>query len=79
MHNPCDDTFEGKIVAVLRSTCIGFQRHGAELVPVIESLVRPKEGPPTRVYQVRSRDGSISRTLRRRPHIDIPAPSRTEY
>ncbi len=79
MHDANDDTFAGEIVAVLRSTCIGFQRHGAELVPVIASLVRPKAGTPTLVYQVRSRDGSISRVLRRRPRIDIPAPSRTAY
>ena len=79
MHNVSDDAFAGEIVAVLRSTCIGFQRHGAELVPVIESLVRPKEGAPTRVYLVRSRDGAINRVLRRRPPIDIPAPSRTAY
>ena len=79
MHTARDDTFDGEIVAVLRSRCIGFQRDGAELVTVIESLVRPKAGAPTRVYQVRSRDGSISRALRRRLHIDVPAPSRTEY
>ncbi len=69
------NTFEGEIVAILRSKCIGFQRDGEQLVSVLESLVRPKDGPPTVVYQLRRSDGTQVAVLRRRPPIDIPAPA----
>ncbi len=70
------NTFNGEIVAVLRSKCIGFQRRDAGLVTVVESLIRPKDGPPTVVYQLWSADGAINLILRSRPRIDIPAPPR---
>ncbi len=68
------DTYDGEIVAVLRSQCIGYQRDQDELISVIESLVQPKEGPPTIIYQIQRRDGSRGVLLRSRPMIDIPAP-----
>ena len=74
MRNDSANTFEGEIVAILRSKCIGFQRDGPQLVSVLESLVRPKDGPPTTVYQLRRSDGTQVAVLRSRPPIDIPAP-----
>lgn len=61
------DTFDGDIVAVLRSKCSGFQRRGDGLVTVVESLVRLTSGPPTVVYQLRSADGVVNLVLRSRP------------
>ena len=73
------EPFEGEIVAYLRSRCIGFQRAKGGLVTVIESLVRPKDGAPTLIYQMRNADGSQDAILRSRPRIDIPAPAGVDY
>lgn len=67
-------TFEEEIVEILRLKCIGFQRAGHELVSVVESLVRPQQGPPTIVYQLKSVHRPDSAPLRFRPRIDIPPP-----
>jgi hypothetical protein len=69
-------TFEGEIEAFVRSECIGFQRGPDGLIPVVQSLVQPKRGPLTTVYEIQARDGLGRKLLRYRPRIDIIAPQR---
>lgn len=68
--------FEGEIEAFVRSECIGFQRGPDGLIAVVESLVQPKRGPLTRVYQIQTSDEHGRKLLRYRPRIDIIAPQR---
>ncbi len=74
MDNQTNVAFEDEIVQILRSRCIGFQRAQHGLVSVVESLVRPKQGPPTIVYHLKSARRPDSAPLRFRPRIDIPLP-----
>ncbi len=77
MQGTSGEGYDGEIVEFLRSRCIGFQRGEHGLITVIESLVRPRDGPPTVIYQLRSADGHDDAILRSRPRIDIPAPSQS--
>ncbi len=74
MAEQIDNRYEEEIVQVLRSRCIGFQRGTHGLVTVVENLVRPRQGPPTIVYQLKSAHEPERPPLRFRPRIDIPPP-----
>ncbi len=68
-----------RVAAVLDDAGVGFQREGERLITVVESLVKPKDGPPTLVYQLQSPDLPPQRLLRKRPRIDIPPPPAAGY
>ncbi len=68
--------FEGEIESYLRSECIGFQRDGDRLIPVVQMLVQPRRGPLTTLYQVQTGDDQGRQLRRFRPPVDIPAPQR---
>ncbi len=74
MAGQTDNVYEEEIVQVLRSRCIGFQRGTHGLVTVLETLVRPRQGPPTIVYELKSVHEPERPPLRFRPRIDIPPP-----